>query len=401
MTMIPLHDLNCSPETTQLQMDFLADQLARPTFVTTWVVLFISVGLCLAFIFLLLRPLLDEGVWKGLTVTSIAVFITGMTAEALLRVTGYTENYSEARLGYYNFICHGCYQDTLHVWSANDTHEIGDGVQFLYPRTTNSLGLSDREWEKEKPDSVYRIIALGDSFTEGDGAPADSAWPRLLEQQLLNEDMPVEVFNAGVCGSDPFGSLMLLRHRLLDYHPDLVIMTLSMQDLLEDIAIKGGMERFDPERGQMPLFFEWIYAYSHISRLVYNRVLGYSWVLVKEDSKQFVERMAMRHIPELFQELSLTAEKGAISLVLYPHFGQTIIDYGVYTHHQALYESVLREARKHGVALVDIRPCYRRYIEASSKEAEDFWWKNDGHHNPEGYLMMAKCIRENIELNVP
>jgi hypothetical protein len=372
--------------------------LSQPTFFFTWVILFGSGAILCVMVILVAKLVIPRDSLTGVVITTVSVFTTVLAAEALLRISGYTENYSEARLGFYNFICHGCYQDKLHVWPANDTHEIGDGVQFLYPRTTNSLGLSDREWEKEKPDSVYRVIALGDSFTEGDGAPADSAWPRLLEQLLRSEGMSVEVFNAGICGSDPFGSLMLLRHRLLEYRPDLIIMTLSMQDLLEDVAIKGGMERFDPERGRVPLLFEYIYAYSHISRLVYNRLLGYSWVLVKEDSPEFIGRMTTRHIPELFQELSLLPSHIETTVILYPHLLQTVSDYGVKPHHDLIYESVLEESDRHVVPLVDIRSCYISHIEASSKAAEHFWWKNDGHHNSEGYLMMAKCIRDGLAL---
>ncbi|MCF8463398.1 MAG: hypothetical protein K9G41_01050 [Flavobacteriales bacterium] len=368
----------------------------QPTFFFTWMVLgvvFMVVGIV---VFVVSKRLLSSEVRVRLIIMTISTFIMFLFVEAALRISGLTRNYSEARLGYYNFISHGSYRDTIHVWPKNEVHEIGDGTQFLYPRSTNSLGLSDKEWQLKKPDSVFRIIALGDSFTEGDGAPADSTWPRLLEQQLTQKGQSVEVFNAGVCGSDPFQELMLLKYKLTEYEPDLVIVTISMQDLLEDIAVKGGMERFDPKQGKGPRFFELIYAYSHIARLIYNRVLGYSWVLVRENSSEFIEQITEKNIPELFKEFSEVIPNKNIMFVLYPHQLQTEQGY-VERLQQALY----RNGKVRGIAIRDLRPCYLEYINDSGSPTDSFWWKNDGHHNSEGYMMMAHCISAELSDILP
>lgn len=361
--------------------------LGQPTFLFTWIVLFagcVIFGLAISVV----SKFFTSGEFRRrLVLFATSFFSTLLIVEGGLRITGYTENYSEARLGHYNFIRHGSYKDTLHIWPANDIHEIGDGVQFMYPRSTNSLGLSDKEWQKSKPDSIFRIIALGDSFTEGDGAPADSTWPILLEQQLLQEGKAVEVFNAGVCGSDPFHELMLLKYRLMDYQPDLVIVTLAMQDLLEDIGVKGGMERFDPERGRTPKLFEVVYAYSHIARLIYNRILGFSWVLVREKSPSFRRRILEKHIPSIFEQFSEISGDLRIVFVLYPHQMQTTEGYN-----PDFKAALVENSHLSGIPIYDIRSCYLETIEQSGKPVEYFWWKHDGHHNSDGYNMMAHCI---------
>ncbi|MCO5247753.1 MAG: hypothetical protein M9887_02220 [Chitinophagales bacterium] len=50
-------------------------------------------------------------------------------------------------------------------------------------RKQNSLGLSDKEWIKEKPTGTYRIICLGDSFTEGDGVDYEHSYVQALQRK--------------------------------------------------------------------------------------------------------------------------------------------------------------------------------------------------------------------------
>jgi acyl-CoA thioesterase I len=45
-----------------------------------------------------------------------------------------------------------------------------------------------------------RIVALGDSLTAGLGLPPDQAYPAVLQRKLQDENMPIEVVNAGVSG---------------------------------------------------------------------------------------------------------------------------------------------------------------------------------------------------------
>ena len=65
---------------------------------------------------------------------------------------------------------------------------------------TSSLGFRDREMAVDKPSGVFRILALGDSFTFGVGVEGNQAYPKVLET-LLNRSgglgRRVEVINAG------------------------------------------------------------------------------------------------------------------------------------------------------------------------------------------------------------
>jgi hypothetical protein len=60
---------------------------------------------------------------------------------------------------------------------------------------TNELGLRDVPLA-EVPADALRMLAVGDSYTQGHGVRAEQAWPKVLQARLPN----AHVFNAGVSG---------------------------------------------------------------------------------------------------------------------------------------------------------------------------------------------------------
>jgi lysophospholipase L1-like esterase len=98
--------------------------------------------------------------------------------------------------------------------------------------STNSATLRDREYSKEKPAGVYRIVALGDSTTLGWGAPIDQTAPKLIERELNNTGTAgrFEVLNAGVGN---YNTVQEVEHYLtIDraFQPDLVILEYFIND---------------------------------------------------------------------------------------------------------------------------------------------------------------------------
>ena len=115
--------------------------------------------------------------------------------------------------------------------------------EFDYFRTTNSLGFCEREFDTTKCDSVFRIFAVGDSYTEGMGVEADATWPNYLFDNLENKSFNVEVFNAGIVGSDPVFAYKIIENILIDFAPDLIILSVNPSDI-SDAIFRGGMSRF-------------------------------------------------------------------------------------------------------------------------------------------------------------
>lgn len=96
----------------------------------------------------------------------------------------------------------------------------------------NSEGFREKEFINEKPGSVFRIICLGDSWTFGANVSDEDTYPRQLGR-LLAQEYPrthFEVLNLGVLGYSSFQGLELLKSRVLDLNPDILIIGFAMND---------------------------------------------------------------------------------------------------------------------------------------------------------------------------
>jgi lysophospholipase L1-like esterase len=100
----------------------------------------------------------------------------------------------------------------------------------------NRFGIRDRDdLTVGKPQRVRRVVCVGDSFTLGWGVRAEHNWPRLVENALAQRwpDQPLQVINCGGCGSAYADEYALaLRHRFGRFEPDVVLVTLCLNDLV-------------------------------------------------------------------------------------------------------------------------------------------------------------------------
>lgn len=104
--------------------------------------------------------------------------------------------------------------------------------EYNVPVTMNSKGLRDAEIPYEKPEGVFRIILLGDSFAEGMRTGLAQTAGKVLEASL-NEMAGAsaipgatprfQVINAGVGAWGTDQELLWLRSEGVKYNPDLVL----------------------------------------------------------------------------------------------------------------------------------------------------------------------------------
>ena len=119
----------------------------------------------------------------------------------------------------------------------------------------NAMGFYDREVEARKPEGVYRIVALGDSFAFG-VVPYPDNYLTLLEEHLDQGRGKVEVVNMGIPKVGPASYLALLEHEGLRLEPDLVLVNFFTGN---DFNLPPEEERSGPRpRSFVAAFFRYL-----------------------------------------------------------------------------------------------------------------------------------------------
>lgn len=114
--------------------------------------------------------------------------------------------------------------------------------------TTNSKGLRDfREFSYDKPAGTLRVLALGDSHTQGYEVRQEATYSAVLERYLDRHGMQSEVLNTGVSGFSTAEELVYLENEGYRYHPDVVVLGFFDNDFLDND--KAAL--FDVRAGQL------------------------------------------------------------------------------------------------------------------------------------------------------
>ena len=96
---------------------------------------------------------------------------------------------------------------------------------------TNSQGFrSYEDFHLEKPPDVFRVIALGDSTTEGFEVGQNHTYPAVLERYLRKNGIKAEVFNTGISGFGTAEELIYLENEGIKYNPDAVVLGFYAND---------------------------------------------------------------------------------------------------------------------------------------------------------------------------
>lgn len=164
--------------------------------------------------------MLKNFISKALLVT-VSVLVTLVMAEIALRITDVGFRSLGGKLHFF-------------TWNPHTGISLRAGEEgMLYVENVNhvrinSQGFHDIEHTKDKPAHTFRIVVLGDSFTEALQLPIEKSFSHVMERELarcaaLNKNR-AEVINLGVSGYGTAQELQTLRHDGWDYAPDLVLL---------------------------------------------------------------------------------------------------------------------------------------------------------------------------------
>lgn len=130
-------------------------------------------------------------------------------------------------------------------------HGTYNRSEYTTQFTINSAGWRDSEHVIEKPQGVYRILVLGDSFVEAFQVPLEKTFFKVLETELNAESgLRIEVIAIGIGGSGPTQQYFALLNEGLKYKPDLVLHTFYTQN---DVIASSKKLSYSPYRGYFSL----------------------------------------------------------------------------------------------------------------------------------------------------
>src|SRR5690606_23327303 len=95
------------------------------------------------------------------------------------------------------------------------------------------------------------------------------------------------------CGSDPFFDFELLKDKLIEYQPDIIIQSFTSNDFYHDFPIRGGEERFQPNyklKYRTDHWWEPIYACSYTARILIQALGGYDKFFIKIKERPAIEK---------------------------------------------------------------------------------------------------------------
>lgn len=282
-----------------------------------------------------------------------------------------------------------------HTYGRNNTfHEVK--TEFTHDRPTNALGLTEQGLTESAPrdPAEYRVLALGDSYTEGVGAAYDESWVRVVERKVgtLPDGRRVRAYNAGMSGSDLLLELAMFRDKFPDFHPDLVMVSLNNSDVA-DVMTRGGADRFRDDgsiRGDRGPWWDWLYGINFLTRHVVHDLLDKSWLLLGPEEHEAAQALARTELRQALDAIhALATSRGArFAVALSPH---------QYEVKAGEYESGFKPLAAELVAadparVIDLLAAYKASGALTPENSGEYYWTLDFHHNAKGYALMGETI---------
>jgi len=332
-----------------------------------------------------------------ITLISLCLFMPA--AELTLRILCTYCTWTEQNKGYFVSPYSIRKNSWYHVRSPNAVSSYQQ-QEFDYEIRTNSLGVRDIEHPLSKPPGELRIIAIGDSFTEGQGASFEQTWLNQLGRNLNTEHTGsrFRMICGGTAGSDPFFGYRILVDKLLVYRPDFVLLIVNHSDIM-DVIVRGGMERFLPDgtvKGVDPPDPPWLYESSHFARFILFELFDYTHLMITRLERDKKAQQALEKIMDLVGEYNAQLRSMNIDfkLVIHPLRGE--LRRNRYDELDLLREFALQRR----IEVIDTKPyLYEKLIERENR-LEDIYWPGDNHFTELGYRYFAEAVEAGLAPNI-
>ncbi len=263
---------------------------------------------------------------------------------------------------------------------------------------TNSMGIrADREFTYDKPEGVFRIVVLGDSFTFGYGVEVEQTYGVVLERIIKEHGIRVEVINLGVSGAGTAEELIMLKNRGLRFAPDLVVVGYCCNDIGNNTcsmlyALNDQGQLVRDQESYLPviklrdfLYSFRIYRYlAERSHLLYFLRSNLSEAVYKSLREKTVESKSLSHESEarltaaLLDIIKQTSEESGATFCL--------LDIPNNYNKSNLPREYLAYVKEEDI--IDIRPVFEQHMVTQKL----YWTQSDGHWTPAGHKIAAEML---------
>lgn len=336
--------------------------------------------------------------FNPLLVYSSVIFCL-LLLELFFHISGINKTYSEKRSGIYQSVFSTQSTDSVRAYSTNNSHKLL-APEFDYLRTTNNDGFSDFPFYTDT--NKVLIQTYGDSFTEGDGAPFDSSYPAILRKLLAKQSDKYIVQNYGICGNDPGFYANQFAKVGRKYEPNVLIMGYGTGDFIVDFLSRGGLERFD-EKGwhtRKGPWWEIIYATNYTSRYVFH-ALGYEYnnFFMSESERMEQFKIDEKKWIEVFRKISALVKESDCKVLLFKKPERNEIVHNTYQYNMSFFDDYL--ATDSVFIHIDLMEKYHAKGLTSQENTVPYYWPLDGHHNSNGYRVMAEILYDALNDKFP
>ena len=240
----------------------------------------------------------------------------------------------------------------------------------------NNAGFRGRPFTPVKPDGVYRIAVVGDSFTYGNGVRQEDRYSDVLQGRLPSH---FEVLNFGMAGANTPEHRRRVELLLRDVHPDFILVQWFVNDVEDDDTV--GRPVFHPLVPFRALH-DWLnnasalYTVANMQWAETQVALGLTTSYGDYLKHRLGDPNSLDSVRdrELLRETIAKAQQAQvpIGIVLFPDTAAPIDDHYPFAY---LHERVLEVCAERGITCLDLRSDFARI-----KDRQTLWASRLDHH---------------------
>lgn len=283
--------------------------------------------------------------------------------------------------------------------------------EFAVEVRNNSWGFHDRERTFEAPGDRPRIVVLGDSYVQALEVPRDSAFPALLEERLTRDLPGLEVIRIARRAIGQAGELELLQEYGARLRPQLVILTWSTDDLLDNDPELAALGTWVPDAVLFPGLLLDRLAVKWLRERLYHVGDQYRLGALRPDHWAYLEPMppavtaAFARTETLLDRIVAECETMGSELLIVIRRPTNELRwlrrfpglraYRINTDAHA--EWLESYAASRGARFLDLGPPFQTYYDAHpTGHPEQYTWPQSGSLREPGHRLAAELIHEKL-----